>query len=336
MKTDLFDYELPQKLIAQTPAQKRSQSRLMVYDRVADKVFHRTFKDIVEYFQPGDLLVVNSSKVLPARIFTLDKNYELLFTRRVDSDFFEAMVRPGRKFKIGAEHRLLGGCKVRVAKINEDGLRVLKVIDKVDILDVLREYGEMPLPPYISSRESSPERYQTVYSTVEGSIAAPTAGLHFEEEVFEALRLKGVRIAEIILHVGLGTFKPVEADDLRQHKMHEEYYNIPAETVELFSQTRKNNKKVWACGTTTVRALESSVDSNGNLLEGSRSTNCFIMPGYEFRATDRMITNFHLPKSTLIVLVAAFCSRETVLKLYKHAVENAYRFYSFGDSMVIL
>ena len=341
MKTELFDFVLPERLIAQTPAARRSASRLLVYDRKADRVEHRQFSDIVEYFSPGDLLILNSSKVIPARIFTVGgeqggSGYEILFVRALESNCFEAMVRPGRKFRPGRRHNLPGGCTVEVLEVLESGLRVLRAVDGSDILPVFRRFGEMPLPPYITSRESSPDRYQTVYSSLEGSIAAPTAGLHFEGPVFEALARKQVEVAEVVLHVGLGTFKPIESDSISEHRMHEETFYVSEKTAELFRKTRQAGGRVWACGTTSVRTLESSIDQTGELKTGWQTTDCFITPGYQFKAVDRFITNFHLPRSTLIVLVAAFCGREKVLELYEEAIAKEYRFYSFGDSMLLL
>ncbi|MBU1105650.1 MAG: tRNA preQ1(34) S-adenosylmethionine ribosyltransferase-isomerase QueA [Candidatus Riflebacteria bacterium] len=341
MKTELFDFVLPEHLIAQTPAACRSASRLLVYDRKTDRVEHRQFSDIVEYFSPGDLLILNSSKVIPARIFTVGderggNGYEILFVKELENNRFEAMVRPGRKFRPGRFHNLPGGRTVEVLEVLESGLRVLRATDGADILPVFREFGEMPLPPYITSRESSPDRYQTVYSSLEGSIAAPTAGLHFEKHVFDALARKQVEIAEVVLHVGLGTFKPIESDIISDHHMHEEIFYVPEKTVELFRQTREAGRRVWACGTTSVRTLESAIDESGKLKAGWQSTDCFITPGYQFKAVDRFITNFHLPRSTLIVLVAAFCGREKVLELYEEAIAKEYRFYSFGDSMLLL
>ncbi|NCB37379.1 MAG: tRNA preQ1(34) S-adenosylmethionine ribosyltransferase-isomerase QueA [Erysipelotrichia bacterium] len=341
MKTDLFDFLLPPELIAQTPASKRSASKLLVYNRLSDKTEHRKFSDIIDYFSEGDLLIVNSSKVIPARIFTVDSEFsaagsEVLFVKKLDNGYFEAMVRPGKKFRMGRRHLLPGNSVVEVVQILDSGLRVLKTVDGKDPVAIFREYGQMPLPPYITSRESTPDRYQTVYSGVEGSIAAPTAGLHFDDQVFAALAKKQVNVAEIVLHVGLGTFKPVEVDEIEDHQMHEEVFYISEATAELFKKTRQAGKRVWACGTTTVRTLESSVSEAGELKTGWQSTSCFIMPGYKFKAVDCFITNFHLPRSTLIVLVAAFAGREKVLGLYSEAIKKEYRFYSFGDSMVII
>lgn len=341
MKTELFDFFLPPELIAQTPATERSSSRLLVYNRADDKVEHRRFTDIVEYFSCGDLLVLNRSKVIPARIFTLPSGKdnggsEVLFVKKLDDSRFEAMVRPGKKFRPGRIHLLPGDCRIEVLEALPSGLRVLRTVDGCDPVAVFREHGQMPLPPYITSRESSPDRYQTVYSSEEGSIAAPTAGLHFDEGVFARLGEKGVKIAEVILHVGLGTFKPIDAESINEHKMHEEVFNISDETAELFRATRLKGGKIWACGTTTVRTLESAIQSDGSLKTGWQATDCFIKPGYTFKAVDRFITNFHLPRSTLIVLVAAFAGREKVLELYKEAIAKEYRFYSFGDSMVLI
>jgi len=341
MKTELFDFFLPSGLIAQTPALVRSSSRLLVYDRAQQKTEHRRFSDIPEYFSPGDLLVLNRSKVIPARIFTdpSEKDSggcEILFVKCLEDNSFEAMVRPGKKFRPGKIHLLPGGKSVEVLEVLDSGLRRLRMIDGSDPVAVFREYGQMPLPPYITSRESAPDRYQTVYSAEEGSIAAPTAGLHFDDEVFARLRARGVKITEIILHVGLGTFKPIEAETIDEHQMHEEVFHISQETAEMFTTTRAGGGKIWACGTTTVRTLESAVQQDGSLKTGWQATRCFIKPGYSFKAVDRFITNFHLPKSTLIVLVAAFAGREQVLELYKEAIAKEYRFYSFGDSMVLI
>lgn len=341
MKTDLFDYYLPPELIAQTPANERSGSRLLVYNRSIDSVEHRHFYDIVEYFEPGDLLVINSSRVIPARIHTIESQYgtagnEVFFVKDLGEGRFEALVHPGKKFKPGKRHMLPGNIVVVTEEVLDSGLRVLRTEDGRHSISVFRENGEMPLPPYITSRESSPERYQTVYSKLEGSVAAPTAGLHFDDRVIEALRAKKVNIADVVLHVGLGTFKPVEVEDLDNHLMHEEFYFVPENTRSLFKKTKESGKKIWACGTTSVRTLESAIGENGELLGGWRSTACFIKPGYKFKAVDHIITNFHLPKSTLIVLVSAFAGREKTLALYEEAVNNKYRFYSFGDSMVLI
>ena len=340
MKTSLFDFELPPGLIAQTPAPERSASRLLVYDRVRDTVGHLAFRDIAGLIAPGDLLVVNRSRVIPARLFTLPdpgiKPAEILLVRDLGDGRCEAMVRPGRRFKLGARHRVPGGRTMRVESILESGLRVLVLESGADAVSVFREHGEMPLPPYITSRESTPERYQTVFANEEGSIAAPTAGLHFDEHLLAELRSRGVVIGETVLHVGLGTFKPVEVEDTDDHIMHGERYYISRELSDAHASVRAAGGSVWACGTTSVRSLESAVDEEGKLRTGWRETACFITPGYRFRAVDHLITNFHLPRSSLIMLVAAFCGRERILELYREAVSRQYRFFSFGDAMAIL
>jgi S-adenosylmethionine:tRNA ribosyltransferase-isomerase len=262
--------------------------------------------------------------------------YEVLFIEELNNGYFEAMVRPGRRFRKGKRHLMPGGNLLEVDEILESGTRILHFVNTHEPVEVFKRYGEMPLPPYITSRESSPDRYQTVYSDIEGSVAAPTAGLHFDDEVFNRLSEKGVSITDIVLHVGPGTFKPVECDNLAEHKMHEEKFMVSEQTAELFSRTRAEKGRVWACGTTSVRTLESAFLPDGALKTGWQATDCFITPGYRYNAVDCLITNFHLPRSTLIMLVSAFASREEVLRIYEEAVKNKYRFYSFGDSMVII
>lgn len=340
MKTSLFDFELPQELIAQTPVPERSSSRLLACDRSNKTVEHLTFRDILKLIPPGDLLVVNRSRVIPARLFTTPapgtNPAEILLVRDLGEGRCEAMVRPGRKFKIGARHKVPGGVALVVEAVLETGLRVLRAEHCRDLIAVFREHGEMPLPPYITSRESSPDRYQTVFANEEGSIAAPTAGLHFDGQLLDDLRSHGVRIAETVLHVGLGTFKPVEAEDTDDHVMHSEKYYISPELAEAHASVRSAGGSVWACGTTSVRSMESAMGDDGKLRIGNQETACFITPGYRFRAVDHLITNFHLPKSSLIMLVAAFCGRERILELYREAIARRYRFFSFGDAMVII
>ena len=341
MKTELFDFDLPEELIAQVPAATRSQSRLLVYNRELDQIWHRHFYNIVDYFSEGDLLVLNSSRVIPARLFSVSSEYgrsgyEVLFVQLLENGRFTAMVKPGRRFKPGKRHMMPGNNLVEVDEVLDSGLRVLHFVGSDDPVAVYRAFGEMPLPPYITSRESSPDRYQTVYSAEEGSIAAPTAGLHFDESIFGQLREKGVDVANVVLHVGLGTFKPVECENIFDHKMHEEVFYVSEEAAEKFKACRKAGKRVWACGTTSVRTLESAFQADGTLQTGWQSTACFISPGYEFKAIDCLITNFHLPRSTLLMLVSAFANREKMLELYAEAVRQKYRFFSFGDSMLIL
>lgn len=340
VKTSLFDFELPPGLVAQTPSPERSASRLLAFDRASGTVEHLTFRDILGLIPPGDLLVVNRSRVIPARLFTLPapgtKPAEILLVRDLGDGRCEAMVRPGRRFKIGARHQAPGGVVLVVDSILESGLRVLRAEHCRDLVAVFREHGEMPLPPYITSRESSPERYQTVFASEEGSIAAPTAGLHFDGQLLDDLRARGVHIGETVLHVGLGTFKPVETDDTDEHVMHSERYYISSELADAHASVRSTGGSVWACGTTSVRSLESAMGDDGLLRTGHQETACFITPGYRFRAVDHLITNFHLPRSSLIMLVAAFCGRERILELYRNAIERRYRFFSFGDAMAII
>ncbi|MEW6710339.1 MAG: tRNA preQ1(34) S-adenosylmethionine ribosyltransferase-isomerase QueA [Candidatus Riflebacteria bacterium] len=341
MKTELFDFDLPEELIAQVPAPKRSESRLLVFDRGSGKIEHRIFAEIADYFSSGDLLVLNSSRVVPARMFSIDSDYgrsgyEVLFVRMLENGRFTAMVKPGRRFRPGKRHMMPGGNLIEVDEVLDSGLRVMHFVETKDPVAIYREFGEMPLPPYITSRESQPERYQTVFSEEDGSIAAPTAGLHFDDQVFAALKNKGVEIAHVILHVGLGTFKPVEVENIHDHQMHEEFFFVSPETAKCFAEVRKAGGKVWACGTTSVRTLESAIQPDGSLKTGWQATACFITPGYRFKAVDRLITNFHLPRSTLLMLVSAFSCRERVLDLYAEAVRQRYRFFSFGDAMVLL
>jgi S-adenosylmethionine:tRNA ribosyltransferase-isomerase len=341
MKTDLFTYHLPPELIAQTPADRRGDSRLLVYHRETGQVEHRRFRNITAYFRSGDLLVINTSRVIPARLFTIEdpavrKPAEVLFLRQIATDRFWALVRPGRRFKIGSTHVLPGGVEITVSEISADGARLFTTRGIDDCVEVFRRHGEMPLPPYITSREAPPDRYQTVFAREEGSIAAPTAGLHFDSEILETLRAGGVTIATVLLHVGLGTFKPIETADLDAHPMHEESYFVSAETAAAFADTRRAGGRVWACGTTSIRTLESAYQPDGTLRTGWGATRLFITPGYSFRAADRFITNFHLPQSTLLVLVSAICGREKTLELYETAIAQRYRFFSFGDCMGIL
>lgn len=341
MKTDLFSYDLPPELIAQTPLAQRSGSRLLVYDRSTRRIEHRIFADIVDLIPPGDLLVLNRSRVLPARLlFPLPPHGnqgEILFLSRLDAQHCQAMVRPGRRFREGACHELpenLG--TVTVERVLADGLRVLRFDGPPEVLELFRRFGQMPLPPYITSRESEPDQYQTVFSREEGSVAAPTAGLHFDESLLAALRARGVRIGEVVLHVGLGTFKPIETEEVEDHIMHAERFHIDVSLARLFAEVRQQGGKVWACGTTSIRSLESAIQADGELQTGWQETACYLRPGHVFRAVDRMLTNFHLPRSTLLVLVAAFCGLETTLALYREAVACRYRFFSFGDAMALV
>ncbi len=339
MRTDLFDFELPRELIAQVPAPRRPESRLLVFDRASGGVSHLRFDALLDIIPAGDLLVLNCSRVVPARIFTSPssgKPGELLFLRKTGPGSFAALVRPGRKFKPGSRHQLRGGRCVLVERVLEEGLREVRLDPLEDPVAVFREFGEMPLPPYITSRESSPDRYQTVYATTDGSVAAPTAGLHFDQPLLDALRRKGVLVGTVLLHVGLGTFKPIETDEIEDHFMHEEEFCIDSQFADQFRRVREGGGRIWACGTTAVRTLESAILPNGTIEPGFRRTSCFIRPGHSFRAVDHLITNFHLPRSSLLVLVSAFAGRERTLDLYRTAVDLRYRFFSFGDAMVMI
>lgn len=340
MKTSDFDYELPEELIAQTPLEKRDASRLLVYDRKQDAVAHRTFCDIADYLNPQDVLVINDTKVLPARLFGTKEGastaVEFLLLRRLDFTRWEVILKPGRKLKPGSRVVFSPELSAQILEKKEDG--VVEVAFEFDGVfeQILDRLGTMPLPPYIKEKLQDQTRYQTVYAAHDGSAAAPTAGLHFTPELLEKIQQKGVLIAPLVLHVGLGTFRPVKEEDISEHIMHTEYYSIPAQTAQTVNEAKKRGSRVIAVGTTSVRALESATDASGRLLEKSGETNIFIYPGYTFRIVDSLITNFHLPKSTLIMLVSAFAGREKTLALYRQAVEERYRFFSFGDAMLLL
>ena len=345
LSTADFYYDLPEELIAQHPAAQRDGSRLMVLDRAAGSIEHRHFYDIVEYLREGDVLVVNDSKVIPARLFGCvegrpEAGIELLLLRQRSIDTWETLVKPGKRARIGAkldfgEGKLIG----TVLDILEEGNRLISFsYDKAryaTVYEALQEIGMMPLPPYITERLEDKSRYQTVYAREEGSAAAPTAGLHFTKELLQRVREKGVKIAPVMLHVGLGTFRPVKVDKLEEHIMHTEYIEVSEESAALVNECRARGGRVVAVGTTSCRTLESMTDEQGVLHAGSADTGIFIYPGYRFRAVDALITNFHLPESTLVMLVSAFYNRESVLEAYRTAVEERYRFFSFGDCMLI-
>lgn len=340
MKTSDFDYFLPEELIAQTPVYPRDSSRLLVYERQADKVHHKTFKDILDFLKPGDLLVRNNTKVLPARMFATTRNggkVEVLLLKRFDLTEWEVLVKPGKKAKPGAELVLSDKLKMQVlSTIEESGSRRVKFIYQGVFEDIIAEIGEMPLPPYIKEKLADQNRYQTVYAVKDGSAAAPTAGLHFTPELFKQIEEKGVEVADVLLHVGLGTFRPVKADDITEHHMHSEYYEIDEENAQKINKAKKEGRRVIAVGTTSVRTLESASDENGYVKPIKANTEIFIYPPYKFKCVDGLITNFHLPKSTLLMLVSSLSTREKVLELYNTAVQEKYRFFSFGDAMFIL
>lgn len=341
MKVSDFDYYLPEELIAQHPTPVRDQSRLLVYHRESKKIEHKIFCQIKEYLMPGDCLVINDTKVIPARLYGVREDtgakIELLLLEKKDKDQWQALVKPGKRVKIGS--RLVFGngiLKGQAIDILEDGSRIIEFDYEGIFEEILDQIGIMPLPPYIHEKLEEKERYQTVYSKYAGSSAAPTAGLHFTKELLEEIGKMGVKIARITLHVGLGTFRPVKVEDVKEHKMHYETYNVSQEAADTINQCRKNGGRIIAVGTTSTRTLESVADDKGIIHPGSGKTDIFIYPGYTFKGIDGLITNFHLPKSTLIMLVAAFIGKDEVLNVYKKAVEERYRFFSFGDAMLII
>ncbi len=334
-----FDYFLPEELIAQTPLANRPSSRLLVLDKETGAVEHRTFRDILDYLNPGDCLVLNDTKVLPARLLGTNPTgaaIEFLLLSQIEGDVWEIIVRPGKKCTPGkvisfGEGKLTG----EILEVLENGNRLVKFTYDGIFNEVLDSLGEMPLPPYIHEKLADRDRYQTVYARHDGSAAAPTAGLHFNEEFLEEIKSKGVKLAFVTLHVGLGTFRPVKAEKITDHEMHKERYIVTGETAETINSTKKQGGKVVCVGTTSTRVLESIADENGFISACSGETGIFIYPGYKFRCLDSLITNFHLPKSTLIMLVSALAGRENVLAAYNQAVEEKYRFFSFGDAMFI-
>ena len=340
MKTSDFYYDLPEELIAQDPLEDRSASRLMHLDRETGEVSHGHFRDILTYLKPGDCLVINDTKVIPARLYGhkegTDALIEILLLKRRENDIWETLVRPGKKCRPGAVINFGDGIlKGRVLEVVDDGNRLIQFEYEGIFEEILDRLGEMPLPPYITHKLKDKNRYQTVYAKHEGSAAAPTAGLHFTEELLREVQERGVNIAHVTLHVGLGTFRPVKVEDVTRHHMHSEFYVIEESQAELINAARKNGGRIIAVGTTSCRTLESAAEENGTLKAGSGWTDIFIYPGYRFKIMDGLITNFHLPESTLIMLVSAFAGKEHVLKAYEEAVKERYRFFSFGDAMFI-
>ena len=335
-----FYFYLPEELIAQHPLEKRDTSRLMVLDKESGEITHRTFHDIIEYLNKGDTLVLNNTRVMPARLIgekaESGGKIEFLLLKRIEGDKWECLAKPGKRAKIGTEF-VFGKCKLKckVVDIVEEGNRIIEFSYDGIFEQVLDELGEMPLPPYITERLDDRERYQTVYSKEQGSAAAPTAGLHFTKELLEEVKKKGVNIAYVTLHVGLGTFRPVKVDDVNEHVMHSEFYNLEEEDAKIINDTKKRGNKIISVGTTSTRTLETIGDENGFVKAQSGWTNIFIYPGYEFKVVDKLITNFHLPESTLIMLVSALSGKEKVMNAYNEAVKERYRFFSFGDSMII-
>ena len=335
-----FDYDLDETLIAQTPIEKRDTSRLMVLDKKTGEVEHKHFYDIIDYLEKGDTLVLNDTKVLPARLIGTKEEtnavIEVLLLKNIEEDKWECLVKPARRIKVGTIVTFGNGLlKAECIAEKDQGIRHFNFIYQGIFLELLEQLGTMPLPPYIHEKLEDQTRYQTVYAKEIGSAAAPTAGLHFTKELLEKIKEKGVNIAYITLHVGLGTFRPVSVEKIEDHTMHSEFYSMTKEVADLLTETKKNNKKIIAVGTTSVRTLETIMQKYNEFKECSGFTDIFIYPGYEFKAIDRLITNFHLPKSTLVMLVSALAGREHILNAYKIAVENRYRFFSFGDAMLI-
>ncbi len=341
LKKSDFYFDLPQELIAQDPLEDRSASRLLVLNRKTGAVEHHTFKEIMNYVRSGDCLVLNNTKVIPARLMGVKEDtgaaIEVLLLKRRDNDVWETLVKPGKKARPGAKIVFGDGClRAEVLDVEEEGNRLIRFDYEGIFEEVLDRLGEMPLPPYITHKLQDKNRYQTVYAKYEGSAAAPTAGLHFTEELLAQIEEMGVNIAYVTLHVGLGTFRPVKADNILEHHMHSEHYEVTPETAELINRTKESGGRVICVGTTSCRTVESAADENGRVQPGCGDTEIFIYPGYRFKVLDCLITNFHLPESTLVMLVSALAGRENVLAAYREAVEERYRFFSFGDAMLVI
>lgn len=340
MKRQDFYYELPEELIAQDPLEDRSGSRLLVLDRESGAVSHHVFREVVDYLEEGDCLVVNDTKVLPARLIGskigTEAKIEVLLLKRKEKDIWETLVKPGKKAKTGTKISFGDGLLIgEVIDIVEEGNRLIQFSYEGIFEEILDQLGQMPLPPYITHQLKDKDRYQTVYAKHTGSAAAPTAGLHFTPELLDAIRAKGIDVAKVTLHVGLGTFRPVKVEEITEHHMHSEFFQIDEEAASKINRAKKKGKRVICVGTTSCRTVESAADESGHLKAGSGWTDIFIYPGYQFRVLDALITNFHLPESTLVMLVSALAGREQVLDAYRIAVEEKYRFFSFGDAMLI-
>ena len=340
MKTSDFYYDLPKELIAQTPAAVRSASRLLVYDRETHAITDGVFTDILDHLRPTDVLVRNNTRVIPARLIGVREetggSMEFLLLRRIEGDEWECLCKPAKRAKPGLVYRINGELSAEIlGDLALDGGKRIRLLYDGIFEEILDRAGQMPLPPYITERLTDGERYQTVYAKERGSAAAPTAGLHFTDELLQKIREKGVPIVDILLHVGLGTFRPVSVENVEEHHMHSEHYEVSEAAADTINRVRQKGGRIVCVGTTTTRTLESVTDGNGVVHPGIGETNIFITPGYRFKATDALITNFHLPESTLLMLVSALCSREEILRVYRHAVEERYRFFSFGDAMLI-
>ncbi len=340
MKVSEFNYELPEELIAQTPIEKRDESRLMVLERKEQSIEHKIFKDIIDYLEPGDCLVRNNTKVLPARLYGKKETgakVEFLLLNQIEGDIWESIVRPGNKLHIGTKVIFGEGLlEAEILEVMPGGTRKVEFHYKGIFNEILDKIGLMPLPPYIHEELKQNDRYQTVYAKYNGSAAAPTAGLHFTEELLKKIEEKGVKIANVTLHVGIGTFRPVKVEKIEEHEMHSEHYYIKQEDVDKINETKKQGKRVIAVGTTSCRVLETISDENGMVKTAEGDTKIFIYPGYKFKCIDGLITNFHLPESTLLMLVSALAGKEYIMKAYKEAVDKKYKFFSFGDAMFII
>lgn len=338
LKKSDFYFELPPELIAQTPIEKRDESRLLVINKEKEKIEHKKFRNIIDYLSLGDTLVINETKVMPGRIYGKrpgkEESIEVLLLKR-EGDIWDTLVKPGKKMKIGTEIEFSDNLKGTVVDIKEDGLRRIEFVYSGIFEEILDKIGQMPLPPYIHEKLEDKSRYQTVYAKDYGSSAAPTAGLHFTKDVINELEKKGINIAKLTLHVGLGTFRPVKEDNILDHKMHEEYYYLSEDNAEIINETINRGKKIIAVGTTSVRTLESIYKKHDKIISDSGSTDIFIYPGYKFKVIDGLVTNFHLPESTLLMLISAFWDREKILSVYQEAINERYRFFSFGDAMFI-
>ena len=336
MKTSDFFYNLPEELIAQTPIEPRDHSRLLVYDRKEDKIEHKHFYDLPSFLQKGDVLVINNTRVIPARIYGKiegrEATFEILLLKRRDYTTWECIMKPARKARLGSIVKISDELSAKVIELGDYGARTIEFIFEGVFEDILDRVGNMPLPPYIHEKLKDKERYQTVYSKIEGSAAAPTAGLHFTPELMQKIRDMGVTFVPVLLHIGLGTFRPVKAENIEEHDMHSEYYVLTKESAEIINAAKREGRRVICVGTTSVRVLETVADENGFVKEQVGNTQIFIYPGYKYKAVDGLITNFHLPESTLIMLVSAFVGREKTLDIYNEAVKEKYRFFSFGDA----
>lgn len=339
MKTEDFDYYLPEHLIAQTPLEKRDSSKLLILDKETGEIKHEHFNNIINYLSKDDVLVLNDTKVIPARLYGIKEEtnalIEILMLKDLGNNVWSCLVKPAKRIKIGTVVNFSDKLKAQCVEVKEDGIREFELIYDGILYEILDELGEMPLPPYIHEKLKDKDRYQTVYAKNEGSAAAPTAGLHFTNELLENIRKKGVKILYITLHVGLGTFRPVMVEDVTKHKMHSEFYQMSKEVADELNLAKKNGNRIISVGTTSTRTLETIMSLYGEFKECCGNTEIFIYPGYKFKAIDSLITNFHLPKSTLIMLVSALAGKENIMNAYKVAVENEYRFFSFGDSMFI-